>query len=95
MCLHYFQRAWLEGVADRLAAEGRYHIARKTIPTAAGPVAGVKLELFIFDTFPWAQRTALLEVAREEEFAPVKNAPGAATDSPDTARTAILALHKK
>lgn len=56
---------------------------------------GVKLELFIFDTFPLADSTALLEVKREEEFAPVKNAPGSATDSPDTARAAIMALHTR
>ena len=56
---------------------------------------GIKLELFIFDTFPWAQRPALLEVRRDEEFAPVKNAPGAAADSPDTARAAVLQLHTK
>lgn len=57
---------------------------------------GVKLELFIFDTFPLASSTALFEVRREEEFAPVKNAPGQGLpDSPDTARDAILALHKR
>ena len=56
---------------------------------------GVKLELFIFDTFPLAKRVALLEVHRHEEFAPVKNAPGSASDSPDTARQAILKLHTK
>ena len=45
---------------------------------ARRPVPGVKLELFIFDTFPLAgSATALVEVARAEEFAPVKNAPGA------------------
>jgi UDP-N-acetylglucosamine/UDP-N-acetylgalactosamine diphosphorylase len=31
------------------------------------------------------------QVAREEQFAAVKNAPGSATDSPDTARAALLA----
>ena len=56
---------------------------------------GVKLELFIFDTFPLAQRVSLMEVAREAEFAPVKNAPGSASDSPDTARQAILSLHQR
>ncbi len=56
---------------------------------------GIKLELFIFDTFPLAERVALLEVHRHEEFAPVKNAPGSASDSPDTARQAILKLHTK
>ena len=66
-------------------------------PAAAAPsvLQGVKLELFIFDTFPLASSTALFEVRREEEFAPVKNAPGQGLpDSPDTARDAILALHK-
>ena len=55
----------------------------------------MKLEQFIFDTFPWAQRPALLEVARSEQFAPVKNAPGSTTDSPDTARLAVLQLHTR
>jgi UDP-N-acetylglucosamine/UDP-N-acetylgalactosamine diphosphorylase len=66
-------------------------------PAAAATIVlqGVKLELFIFDTFPLASSTALFEVRREEEFAPVKNAPGQGLpDSPDTARDAILALHK-
>ncbi|PRW59645.1 UDP-N-acetylglucosamine diphosphorylase 2-like isoform B [Chlorella sorokiniana] len=96
ICLHYFRRDWLEAVSGRLADMGRYHIARKKILSTDGPVAGVKLELFIFDTFPLADSTALLEVRREEEFAPVKNAPGhGLPDSPDTARDAILALHRR
>ena len=56
---------------------------------------GVKLELFIFDTFPLAQQVSLMEVLRDSEFAPVKNAPGSASDSPDTARQAILSLHQR
>ena len=35
----------------------------------------------------------MLEIQREEEFAPVKNAPGSAEDSPDTARALVLAQH--
>jgi UDP-N-acetylglucosamine/UDP-N-acetylgalactosamine diphosphorylase len=34
-----------------------------------------------------------LQVNREEEFAPVKNASGMPFDSPDTARTLMLRLH--
>ena len=64
-----------------------------TPPTSTLRCQGVKLELFIFDTFPLASRAALLEVAREEEFAPVKNAPGSAADTPESARDAILSLH--
>lgn len=95
ICMHYFERTWLESVAGSLAQGGRYHIAKKQIPSVDGKVSGIKLELFIFDTFPSAERTALWEVKRDEEFAPVKNAPGSATDSPDTARAAVLALHKR
>lgn len=47
---------------------------------------GVKFELFIFDAFPLADSIGILEVNRDEEFAPVKNAPGSKEDSPDTAR---------
>lgn len=32
-----------------------------------------------------------MQVARDDHFAAVKNAPGSATDSPDTARAAVLA----
>ena len=94
VCLHYFDRGWLEQVADALAAQGCYHIARKQIPSIDGKVPGIKLELFIFDTFSMADHTGLMEVGRGEEFAPVKNAPGSTTDSPDTARATILKLHR-
>ena len=58
-------------------------------------VQGIKLELFIFDTLPMAKQLSLMEVPRKSEFAPVKNAPGSPSDSPDTARQAIMSLHKK
>ncbi|KAK9843554.1 hypothetical protein WJX81_008640 [Elliptochloris bilobata] len=95
VCMHYFCTAFLADMAGRMRSEARYHLARKAIPSVSGPVQGVKLELFIFDSFPLAERIVLLEVRREDEFAPVKNAPGAAADSPDTARAATLALHTR
>ena len=81
-----------------------YHIARKKIkyydderkesitPTSNN---GSKLETFIFDVFPLSKKMAVLDVERSEEFSPVKNAPGAPSDSPDTARTMISDLAKK
>ncbi|GLI67231.1 hypothetical protein VaNZ11_011169 [Volvox africanus] len=96
ICMHYFSVTWLREVATQLLAGGStpYHVARKRIPSVTGPVPGIKLELFIFDTFPLAgDKTALVQVDRREDFAPVKNAPGSATDSPDTARSALLSLH--
>lgn len=41
-----------------------------------------KLESFIFDALPYARNPLLLEVVREEEFSPVKNAIG--NDTPET-----------
>ncbi|MAT82069.1 MAG: hypothetical protein CMJ29_10565 [Phycisphaerae bacterium] len=46
----------------------------------------VKLERFIFDALPLAGKSAILEVERCREFAPIKNAEGA--DSPASCRQA-------
>lgn len=56
---------------------------------------GLKLEQFIFDAFAYSPSTALFEVLREEEFAPVKNANGANFDTPDSARLLLLRLHAR
>ena len=94
ICNHFYTLAFLTGkVLPNLGS--MYHIARKKIPsydagsgTTVTPASnnGIKLESFIFDVFPWSEAMAVLDVVRHEEFAPVKNAPGSASDSPDTAR---------
>ena len=58
----------------------------------------VKLETFVFDALPLAEKTVLLETDRTEEFAPIKNASG--DDSPETSRRlqsqrAALWLHSR
>jgi UDP-N-acetylglucosamine/UDP-N-acetylgalactosamine diphosphorylase len=45
---------------------------------------GVKFESFIFDALPLARCVVSVEVVRDEEFSPIKNAEG--DDSPATAR---------
>lgn len=81
----------------------QYHVAHKKIPiTSADGITmkvtknnGIKLEAFIFDVFPQAKNMAVLSVNRDEEFSPVKNAPGNPVDSPDSARIMISEQGKK
>lgn len=87
------------GFARRIAADAErhlpYHASAKKIPCTGAdgrPVRptepnGHKLERFLFDALPSATRVSLLEVARDDEYAPVKNAEG--DDSPETARRAL------
>lgn len=78
-----------------LERSGRYHIARKEIPSAEGPVKGIKLESFIFDPLPLANNLILMEADRSAHFAPVKNANGSGADTPDSAKDAVLSLHRR
>ncbi|KAL7241502.1 hypothetical protein ACSBR1_014151 [Camellia fascicularis] len=95
VCLHMFTLDFLNQVADGLEKDSIYHLAEKKIPSIHGQTLGYKLEQFIFDAFPYAPSTALFEVLREEEFAPVKNANGSNFDTPDSARLLVLRLHTR
>lgn len=96
--LHLFTTDIIQKVAD---AQLPFHIAvknEKVIVNDKGDrdTAVVhKFERFIFDAFKFCDNVVLVEVNRDEEFAPVKNAPGAPVDSPDTAKNLLLNLHKK
>lgn len=80
-----------------------FHQARKAVPyvDAEGmlhkPTApnAIKLERFVFDLLPLADRTLVVEGDASRVFAPVKNAEGAPTDTPSTAKQALSALHKQ
>ncbi|KAK7063960.1 Udp-n-acetylglucosamine diphosphorylase [Favolaschia claudopus] len=100
---HFYTTACLnkiEAFEENLA----FHIARKKIahvdlesgesvkPTKPN---GMKLEMFVFDVFPYMEHFAVLEVFRNEEFSPLKNAPGTGSDDPDTSRRDLLAQHKR
>ncbi|EPS96677.1 hypothetical protein FOMPIDRAFT_1150677 [Fomitopsis schrenkii] len=99
---HFYTTAFLHGTRtfeDELA----FHIARKKIPfvDAQGQTVrpakpnGMKLEMFVFDVFPFTKRFAVLEVARNEEFSPLKNAPGTGSDDPETSRRDLLSQHRR
>jgi len=95
--IHVISRDFVE----ELTASGHlnlpWHRADKKVPfiDASGqkisPDApnAVKLEAFIFDALPLAQRTMLLEGARAEIFGPVKNLTG--EDSAETCRAMLIA----
>ncbi|KAF5201649.1 Udp-n-acetylglucosamine diphosphorylase [Thalictrum thalictroides] len=95
VCLHMFTLDFLNQVANGLEKDSIYHLAEKKIPSIHGYTNGLKLEQFIFDAFTYAPTTALFEVQREEEFAPVKNANGSNFDTPDSARLLLLRLHTR
>jgi UDP-N-acetylglucosamine/UDP-N-acetylgalactosamine diphosphorylase len=64
-----------------------FHTARKALAVtdakgACTEVPGIKFETFVFDALAFAGKAVALEVRREDEFAPIKNATG--VDSPET-----------
>ena len=103
ICNHFYTLDFLTDVVVPNLGN-MFHIARKKIPyyddtskSTVKPIEnnGIKLESFIFDIFPLSKNMAVLDVSREEEFAPVKNPPGTDSDSPDTARRLFSNVAKK
>jgi UDP-N-acetylglucosamine/UDP-N-acetylgalactosamine diphosphorylase len=94
----------MAGMADALP----FHVARKKVahvdpsskefpPPRIEPAEpnAVKFERFIFDLIPYARGAIVVEIDRAEGFAPLKNASGAAADTPETARDAMIARHRR
>ncbi|KAF8753765.1 UTP--glucose-1-phosphate uridylyltransferase [Rhizoctonia solani] len=88
---HFYTTAFLNRVAE-FEEQMAFHIARKKIPhidletgefRKPSKPNGMKLELFVFDVFPFTESMVVLEVDRKEEFSPLKNAPGTAVTTPD------------
>lgn len=95
--IHYFDVEFLKRVTSG-KARIPFHIARKKVPyvdesgNLVEPVEenAYKFERFIFDVLPLAERWAVVETSRREEFEPLKNATG--LDSPATVQAAISNL---
>ncbi|KAJ6104153.1 hypothetical protein N7523_010473 [Penicillium sp. IBT 18751x] len=102
---HYYSFRFLESI-ENFAHKLPHHVARKKIgcvnPDNGEAVKpekpnGVKLEQFVFDVFPMTplDKFASIEVRREEEFSPLKNARGTGEDDPDTSRDDIMKLGQR
>lgn len=98
---HYYSFRFLDSIED-WSSKLPHHVARKKIPyvdTESGETVkpekpnGIKLEQFVFDVFPMlsTDKFACLEVKREDEFSPLKNARGTGEDDPDTSKKDIMA----
>lgn len=97
---HYYSFRFLETI-EEWALKLPHHIARKKIPSInfeTGETVkpekpnGIKLEQFVFDVFPLIplEKFASIEVRREDEFSPLKNARGTGEDDPDTSKRDIM-----
>ena len=82
----------------RAGFELPWHVARKKMRAAAPDgssveVDGFKFETFVFDALGRSRDSVTLEVARAQEFSPVKNAEG--SDSPASCRQHLHALFRE
>lgn len=101
--IHVFDREFLEQLAED-GGKLPLHVARKNVafiddlgasikPDDPATPNAIKLERFIFDALPIAERTLIVEGNRMREFNPVKNRDGA--DSPETSRAALSRIGRE
>ena len=85
IAIHAFSVAFVEKLASDAAFALPYHRADKKVPyydpkseQLIQPLDpnGVKLERFVFDALPLAEKSIVYQTARPIEFAPIKNAEG-------------------
>jgi len=94
--IHVIDRAFVEALTAGGKLQLPWHRADKKIPfldeagNFVAPTApnGVKLESFIFDALPLAEKTMVLECDRAEVFAPTKNPTG--VDSAESCRAMLM-----
>ena len=93
LCIYWYTVDFAEKIGRD--AQLPFHLARKKIPSIdregvrveATEANGIKFETFVFDAFPQADKTFIMELDRAEEFAPVKNLTG--EDSVESAQQAM------
>lgn len=94
IAVHALERAFVRELT-REGLDLPWHVARKQVAVVddegvPGKREGFKFEAFVFDALGASRSSVTMEVARAEEFSPVKNAEG--EDSPETSRRDLCAL---
>ena len=97
IAVHVFDLQFLERMTTELNALP-FHVAKKKVRyvdadgNSIDPVEpnAIKFERFIFDLLPLAKNAIVVETDEKRRFAPVKNASSASSDTPETARAAIV-----
>lgn len=99
--IHVLSRKFVEKLTSGGTLRLPWHRADKKIPCldadgnlfAPAEPNGVKLESFIFDALPLAEKVVILEGDRKEVFAPTKNAVG--VDSAESCREMLTARNAR
>jgi UDP-N-acetylglucosamine/UDP-N-acetylgalactosamine diphosphorylase len=95
--IHLFRVSFLEELTRGGRISLPFHTAKKNLEVVSTEgekeIKGYKFEKFVFDALPLTDKNVIIEAARDEEFAPVKNATG--TDSAESAREKISNLHRR
>jgi UDP-N-acetylglucosamine/UDP-N-acetylgalactosamine diphosphorylase len=102
VAIHVFDTTFLDRVLESSDALP-LHVSRKKVPhiDAAGAEVdpaepnALKFERFVFDLVPVATNAIVVECARDDVFGPLKNAPGAASETAEWVRFRLLALHRR
>jgi UDP-N-acetylglucosamine/UDP-N-acetylgalactosamine diphosphorylase len=101
IAVHVFNVALLDR-ASQSATSLPFHYARKKVPFVdvqsgerikPDKENAIKFERFIFDLLPSAKNAVVVEVDPPNHYAPLKNAPGSPSDSPETVKRDISAMH--
>ena len=99
--IHVISTSFIEKLTDNGKPALPWHRADKKVPFVDSNGAlikpetpnAVKLESFIFDALPLAEKTMILEADRNESFGPTKNATG--VDSAESCREMLIARDKR
>lgn len=94
--IHVLSRVFVERLTEGGTLNMPWHRADKKVPyidmngnfVKPEDINAVKLESFIFDALPLANKTMVLEGKREDEFAPTKNKMG--VDSVESCREMLI-----